>query len=386
MAYCLVACTHVTELGVEVKELIEIEKEAQFPVLDNSLFGESIEMPNKAALLQLDSNQIKEFLEYAQSEENNKDEPYQHVYKYLETKSDGFKYVSKTHDASTTLATQSGNCMSLAMLTAALATFYDVEIDYQLVNRLPVYQEYGDIVFSAKHIRSVLYPPKVVSEQTVISISQIRAVVDYYPSRYNYVSANVDENGLLGQYFRNLSAESLSENDYRSSYYYLLEAFKYQPEHEEAINNMAILHRRIGAVEKAEELYRYGIKHASQKLSLLKNYKAFLNLQGRNQEAILIEKELEKYNDPDPFPWMHSANEAYEASDYKTALSHYERAIELAPYFHQAHFGKAKSLYKLGRMADSEFALQRAKEEAFDTDSQDIYVAKLEALNREKLN
>jgi len=379
------ACTTYSqqpELTDNVKELINIDAQSNvFPRLIDDPFSSSIAIPTKDEIYALSSKQIQEFEHFAKSIEQQNQLTYQQLYRYLQSISHEFKYADETLDARTTLEEKRGNCMSLAVLTAALANRFNVDIRYQMVHRLPVYQEYNNIIFNAKHIRSVLYPSVAdIQSSDSTPLIKARAVVDYYPSPFSYVSGNVDENGLLGKYFRNLSAEALSKKDYSRSYYLLKASLQYEPKHEESINNLAILYRRVGMPDKAEEFYRYGIKHAKNRLTLLKNYRAFLKSQNRDSEVIILEEELKNYHDPDPFPWVHSANDAFDQADYHLALTHYDRAIELAPYLHQAHFGRSKSLYMLGKINSAELAMERAQNEAYDQRSKDLYASKLAVL------
>jgi len=167
---------------------------------------------------------------------------------------------------------------------------------------------------------------------------------------------------------------------------FLRESLKYEPEHEEAINNLAVLHRRIGEEEKAEELYLYGIKNAKNKLTLLRNYKAMLAIQNRVDEVAAIQAKLDEYEDENPFEWIRAGNNAFDQKEYVIAKQFFEKAAEMAPYLHQAYFGMAKAEYMLGNPRATKNALNKALEEAYDQESKSVYEAKLEALSRERLN
>lgn len=57
-------------------------------------------------------------------------------------------------------------------------------------------------------------------------------------------------------------------------------------------NTVAIVHRRASDMEKAEEIYRYGIEQLDDKVSLLRNYRVLLEQQGRSDEVARINKRL----------------------------------------------------------------------------------------------
>jgi len=378
------ACAITDEPQIEVADIVADVDEDAFPVLNDRLFGKPVKIEQADEIFSLNEQQQKHFTAYFKSIRNIDKDKYEKVFQYLLDLSHEFKYSDSTLVAKDTLASKHGNCMSLAVLTASLAKFSGVDIEYQMVNRLPIYQEYGSIVFNAKHIRSVLTEP--FDSDAEIQAIRGRAIVDYYPSRFNYVDGIIDENGFVAMYYRNRSAEELGKDNYQHSYYYLLESLKLEPDQEESINNLAVLHRRIGAEDKAEELYLYGIKKAKKKVSLLRNYRSLLQRQGRQDEARVIDEKLKVIDDENPFIWLHAANEAYDDSDYKGAIELYEKVLEKASYLHQAHFGIAKSKFMQGKFRAAEVALEKAMEEAFDENSKSIYEAKLHMLNKKPIN
>ena len=152
------------------------------------------------------------------------------------------------------------------------------------------------------------------------------------------------------------------------------------------INSLAVIHRRVGEIDKAEELYKYGIKNALNKIVLLKNYQILLLAQNRSEAAERIAKELENLEDLNPFNWLLAANEAFTDADYAVAIKLYKKSIDLAPYLHQGHFGIAKSEYQRGNLRASRLALEEALEQAFDSGSKSIYEAKLAVMTKERFN
>jgi len=312
------------------------------------------------------------------------------LYEYLQSFGETFVYGNLTSDAKSTLDQGTGNCMSLAVLTTALAKAVDIEIKYQLVNRIPVFQEYGSVVFNAQHIRSIVYKPRNEDianlAGTTITVFRESAIIDYYPSRSNFSHGFVSEDEFYAMYFRNLASEAIGQDNNNRAYWLLKHSLEIEPESHQTINSLAILHRRVGDYRKAEELYKYGIKIASNKIVLLKNYKVLLLFQKRYDEAEKISRELENLEDHNPFNWLLAANDAFDEEDFNLAAKLYEKAIELAPYLHQAHFGKTKTEYKRGNFRTARQSLETARLEAFDQESKSIYEAKLVALAEERFN
>ena len=381
----LTACVSSLEETPLVDLSIIEDVNETFPELTSNQFGEPQYFSAKNTVIELSAEQKKEFLNYFNSPVNKTKPDHQKVYEYLESFGDKFEYGNFTSNAKDTLSQATGNCMSLAVLTTALARVANVDIKYQLVNRIPVYQEYGSVIFNAQHIRSLVFEPKFESGSGLLLFRK-KAVIDYYPSSSNFVSGYVTEDEFFSMYYRNLASEAIGLNDNNKAYWLLRHSLGIEPENAQTINSLAVLHRRVGEYAKAEELYKYGIKNASNKVTLLKNYKILLQSQERFTEAEKITKELENLDDYDPFNWLHAANDAFDEGNYNLAFKLYNKAIELAPYLHQAHFGVAKTQYMRGNYKAAERSFKVAKDEAFDKKSKSIYEAKLAALSRERFN
>ncbi len=383
---CLItACaTGPVETPLVDLTIIEDVKES-FPVLNSESFGDELKFEAEDEILSLSPEQRKHFMSFYNSYSNSTKPGHQRLYEYLETFGEQFKYDNFTSNAKNTLANSTGNCMSLAVLTTALARTADIEIKYQLVNRVPIFQEYGTVVFNAQHIRSIIYEPKQ-ELNTGVMVWRNKAIIDYYPSRDTFVNGYVSESEFIAMYYRNLAAEALANNDNNRAYWLLRRSLVIEPENAQAINSLAVIHRRVGEIDKAEELYKYGIKNALNKIVLLKNYQILLLAQNRSEAAERIAKELENLEDLNPFNWLLAANEAFTDADYAVAIKLYKKSIELAPYLHQGHFGIAKSEYQRGNLRASRLALEEALEQAFDSGSKSIYEAKLAVMTKERFN
>ena len=364
--------------------IVEDAKDS-FPSLNSTHFGEELQFEKEDEILALNPEQKKHFLDYYNSHSNSSKPGHQRLYEYLQDFGSDFEYANFTSNAESTLGNASGNCMSLAVLTTAFARTANIDIKYQLVNRVPIFQERGSVVFNAQHIRSIIFEPKP-DLNTGVLVWRSKAIIDYYPTSNTFVNGFVSKPEFIAMYYRNLAAEALSKDENNRAYWLLKRSLEVEPENAEAINSLAVIHRRVGDYAKAEELYKYGIKNAFNKIVLLKNYQVLLLTQNRIADAERIAKELENLEDLNPFNWLLAANEAFDEKNYSVAIKLYEKSIELAPYLHQGHFGIAKSEYQRGNLKASRIALEEALEQAFDRGSKSIYEAKLAVLSKERFN
>jgi tetratricopeptide (TPR) repeat protein len=226
----------------------------------------------------------------------------------------------------------------------------------------------------------LLYGPVSTAESGNAS-NHVWVQVDYFPTIGRRLIANLERNNFLAMYYRNYAAEALIKADLNTAYWYVRESLVLAPDNADAINMLAVVHKRKGNLDIAEQLYRYGIAHAEEKLSLLKNYKVMLEAGNRLEEAAAIEQQLADLDDPSPFNWLRLARISYEAGDFQAAVRYYNHALKLAPYMHEAYLGVALSLHGLGDDSAARRSLEQALAIVYQSSTKVRYQAKLAALS-----
>ena len=352
---------------------------------DSSRFGTRPVILTPEQLHRLTLEQETDFLEYFNNPSRTYIGAHQRIVRYLEKITPGFRYVNATLSAAETYATNSGNCLSLAILTTALTKLAGIKIGYQLMDDQPVFEYQGNVVRKRVHISSIVYNPdwSEVAGNTRQIGNEPAVKIDYFLALKGRYIDNLNAEEYLAMYYSNIASDAIAANDYGTAYWYLLEAVRQVPEHSVSLNMLAVINRRVGDFATAEALYRYGILHANDKLSLLKNYQALLVSVGRNAEAVSIQQQLDTMNDPSPFHWLQLARETHEAGDWDSAVRYYRRALALAPYLHEAYLGLAQSYYAEGRLRSAESALRDAAEFANKPSTRTPYEAKLATLRQE---
>jgi len=337
-------------------------------------------------LFELSEEQVQDFLAYLELPANKNVPDHKRVFQYLDQVTYRFSYRGKTLIAAKALENEAGNCLSLAILTTALASLADVKIAYQLVDSSPVFEMGENAVAKGVHIRSKLISSDANKARNSIlsSFSRSWVVVDYFPGETERFLGNVSDGEFIARYYRNLAVDYLQQKDYSNSYWYTLKSFEYAPTSAEGINLMAVIYKQSGDLEKAEEIYQHGINVANQKLTLLKNYRQLLLAQKRTKEAEDIDDRIAQYVDPSPFSWLSLADHALHDGRHVEAQKLYNKAIDLAPYLQFGYLGLAKSYFSQGRMNDTEKMLVAAMERNFSIRNDKLYQAKLSALSRIK--
>ncbi|MEO0424145.1 MAG: tetratricopeptide repeat protein [Pseudomonadota bacterium] len=383
-----VALTLLVALQLSACATLPSARHAQFqstlPV-DTERFGPRPDIVDEVAVFTLSEAQQHAFLDYFYQPLREATPPHERVHDYLLQITRGFDFHNDTRTASQVLSSASGNCLSLAILTTALADLVEIDVDYQLVDGTPVFEQRGDIVSRGVHVRSILYDPrwqKITDGASGARRPGIR--FDYFPEDTKRVRliGNLPYEAYVAMYYSNVAGEALAAGDRGAAFWLLREALRHDPGNAIALNTLAVVYRHAGDAATAERIYRYAIEHLPEKASFLRNYVVLLTRQDRRQEALEVSARLERLDDQNPFSWVAAGREAMAAGDYREAARYFEQALDIAPYLHEAHAQLAIAYLHMGKRERAEQALGLALENAPRRSTRSLYEAKLAVLDR----
>jgi tetratricopeptide (TPR) repeat protein len=350
---------------------------------DSSRFGTRPDIRTPEELHRLTPAQEADFLAWFHDPARAHIGSHERLFRYLQMLTQGFQYQGETLTASEALATHSGNCLSLAILTTALAHMAGIEVAHQLMDDQPVFEFQGSVVKKGVHVSTLVYDSDWKVNPNIPGDRPRGWRIDFFPSLKGRFIANLTATEYLALYYSNIAADAIGARDYRVAYWNSLEALRHAPDHGASLNMLAVVNRRVGDLATAEAIYLYGIERAHDKLSLLKNYHALLISSGRDAEATLIQNRLDGMDDPSPFHWLQLARESHSAGDWDAAIRYYRRALALAPYLHEAHLGLAQSYHASGQLRRAASSLEDAAGFAPRVSTRTLYEAKLAALRHE---
>lgn len=350
---------------------------------DSGRFGTRPDIRTPEELHRLTPAQQADFLAWFHDPVRADIETQDRLFRYLQTLTQSFHYQSETLTAEEALTTGGGNCLSLAILTTALAQVVGIEVAHQLMDDQPVYEYEGSIVKKGVHVSTLVYDSEWKADPDIPGDRQRAWRIDFFPSLKGRFIANLTTAEYLALYYSNIAGDAIAAGDYGVAYWHLLEALRHAPDHGASLSMLAVVNRRVGDLATAEAIYLYGIERVPDKLSLLKNYHALLLGSGRDIEAAVIQTRLDAMDDPSPFHWLLLARESQAAGDWNAAVRYYHRALALAPYLHEAHLGLAQTYYASGQWSGAERSLQDAAGFAQRVSIRTLYEAKLATLRRE---
>lgn len=350
---------------------------------NSGLFGDPPDIIPVADIFQLSDEQQADFKQYFENPILQNTPAHERVFTYLRDITMYFNYQGNTFTAEQALLNASGNCLSLAILTTALANLAGVETAYQLVDSTPVFESHRDIVYRGQHVRTKLFQVDDEHGESKFVLGRNGLLIDYFPTRSARFVANISEAEYIAMYYNNLASEAIVQGDHDTAFWLLLKTLELTPDAAGAINSMAVIHRRAGDLGKAEEIFEYGITHLDNKVGLLRNYRVLLEQQGRHEEVARINRKLAQIDDPNPFDWLRAGHNAYSDGDFREAVLFYGKAAKIAPYLHESYAGMAKAYYMTGDYDGAEQAFRIALEKSQRLSTRSMYEAKLLALGRD---
>lgn len=335
----------------------------------------------KQSVYSLTSSQKARFDRFFYSEENAHIPAHKRFSQYLETRLLDFTYHGATYDAATAFEKMSGNCLSLAILTTALAKHVGLEIRYQRINSAPVYSKHGNILLLSTHVRTRVYQEELPRKKNTFT-SRGFVTIDYFPARGDVSGEMIDSDEFMGMYYRNLAAQALIEKQAVLAFKHISDALAINIEDPESLNLLALLAKQSGDVFLAKSIYKDMLSLNVKSLNAIENYANLLFDSGdtklANQLLTLLPETL---NEDNPYQWLSIATRHYNSGNMRLALQYAQKAAEKAPYIHEPFYLMAKVYFKTDKFGASRQALEQASSLSNTREQERLYLSKLNALS-----
>ncbi|QSX35846.1 tetratricopeptide repeat protein [Shewanella sedimentimangrovi] len=304
---------------------------------------------------------------------------YKQAQRFLVTKLQDFGYEGKNLGASEALDSLGGNCMSLALVTLAVARELGVPAQFQLVHEAPVLLDMkDDLMVLSDHVRSLLYDaPMDTPFLSPYFGGYSIMVVDYFPSGNNLFGALLKQETFIAMFYRNLASDALIKGDLAAAYWLSREGLKWDSTYVPLINIAAIIHRRSDDDASAEALYRHALMLEPNNLNLLSNYRTL----AIHKKDVVLEQSLvsrmEAIDEHNGYDFYLLGRDALVRGEYLAAERYLTKFLNSTPYFHPAWFDIARAQVALGKEDKAREALRQAMTLASQDEDLRKYQAKL---------
>jgi tetratricopeptide (TPR) repeat protein len=283
--------------------------------------------------------------------------------------------------ASQTFQNRAANCLSMSIMTYALATEAGFGVRFQDIE-IPEYwtRREGYSLLNG-HVNLQLLPKPELG----ITYFQSRGFqVDFDPqsSKKNFPKKFISKQLVLAMFYNNKGADALLKEAYTEAYAYFRAATMLEPTFDSAWVNLGLLYRLSGFYQRAEDIYKLALQIEPQNLTTWENLAFLYEFTNRHDKASEILVSVERKRISNPYYHLILGEQEFESDNYDLALSHYRKALSLDKTKHEIYFGLAKVYYQLGEVERSQVFLKKAKRISSNQQEQDKYQGKLDLMSK----
>jgi Tfp pilus assembly protein PilF len=285
-----------------------------------------------------------------------------------------------TRNARETFAARQGNCLSLVIMTAALAHELGLQVRYQEVLGEESWSRSGDMYFVAGHVNLVL--GRRLGDHPNNYDTNGMMVIDFLPSGdvAGYRTREISEATVLAMYMNNRAAETMSEGQLDQAYWWARAALRQDPSFSGAYNTLGVIQFRHGDLAAARRTLAHALIRAPDNTVLLSNLAQALEASGLPDEALPLRRRLLALQPQPPFHYFNLGKLAMQQGDYGQAIRLFSREIARDPYYHEFHFWLAQAYARLGQLEQAGKQLELALDNSTTRGDQGLYAAKLQRL------
>ncbi len=290
-----------------------------------------------------------------------------------------------TRNAAEAFDAQSGNCLSLVIMTASFARHLDLPVGFQAVRTDEFYSRAGDLHLSSGHVNLVLDVPR--PRQAFARNTDVALTIDFLPQDElrGQMTRPLSPETVVAMYFNNRAAELLSAGRTADAYWHARAALLQAPSFFTAANTLGVIYSRAGQAAAAEVAYRRVLEAEPDNVSALSNLVRLLQRQGREAETPALAARLAQLQPVPPFQHFYLGRQAMDSGDHAAARDHFLRELRLQPYQDEVHFWAAQAYWQLGQRDEAARHLAQARSHSPSPGLQERYAAKLDWLRQNRL-
>jgi Flp pilus assembly protein TadD len=288
-----------------------------------------------------------------------------------------------TRNAAQAFAARSGNCLSLVIMTAALAKELGLTVSYQSANVGETWGRTGDVQFFIGHVNLTLGKP-----QTNFGLrrNEDDLTIDFlapYEIR-GMRTREIREATIVAMYMNNRAAELVAQGRLDDAYWWAHAAIEADPGFLSSYNTLGVIYRRHGNPAEAERVLAYALESEPRNTHVMANLVQVLHDLGRDAESKALGSKLAQIEPNPAFSYFSQGMVAVRSGDFKTAKDMFAKEVDRAPYYHEFHFWLAVAYVGLGDVEQARKQLTIAMETSTTQHDHAVYAAKLDRIKASK--
>jgi len=289
-------------------------------------------------------------------------------------------YSEATRSASEAFAAKSGNCLSLVLLTAAMAKELKVPYHYQMVVNTTDWSSSGKFFMAIGHVNIVL--ESIANELEFKTWVSDAIVVDFLtPDKAAMLeTVEIEENTILAMYLNNRSVETLLQGNLNDAYWYIRESLRQDEHFLNAYLTLSLIYRNLHRPDLSLSVLQRITPYYPDNSSVINDEILVLKDLGRVAETVELEKRLAQLDQARPWSYFFEAQSEFNAGRYDTARRLYEKEIARNPEHHETEYGLALAYFRLNDIDNAIVHMQRAIQFCTSKPLRDMYGTDLEQI------
>ncbi|TWI66234.1 tetratricopeptide repeat protein [Pseudoduganella lurida] len=287
---------------------------------------------------------------------------------------------ASTRTAAQAFAARQGNCLSLVIMTAALAQELSIPVVFQSVPTVDTWSRSGDLYFNSGHVNLKL--GRALREDVGTYDRDNYLVIDFQPPPEAKLTEGtaIGRHTVVAMFMNNRAAEALARDQFDDAYWWARRAVAADPGLAYAYNTLAVVYRRHGDADMAEQTLRHLLAREPDSTLALSNLAQLLDAAGRAEEARTIRTRLTQLQPVAPFYYFNLGRTAMALGDYRRARTMFERELRRDPTYHEFHAWLAAAEAQLGDLKGANEHMKQAIAASTTRADHALYAAKLDRL------
>ena len=283
---------------------------------------------------------------------------------------------ASTKTASEAFDARAGNCLSLVIMTAALAHELKLSVRYQSAYMEEAWSRSGNLLLASGHVNITL-GRRMLDAGTMRDLSPW--TIDFLPADEirTLRVRDIDEKTVLAMYANNRAAEALARGRLDDAYAWTAEALRKDPSFMNSYNTLGVIYLRHQNLALAERAFVYVLEREPKNTRALANLAETYARQDRVADADAMRARLAAVEAVPPFHFFNLGLDAARQSDWRTAREFFAREVARADYNHEFHFWLGLADWQLGDVKQASKHLQLAMDNSTTRGQHDLYAAKL---------
>ena len=292
-----------------------------------------------------------------------------------------------TRNAAQAFAARAGNCLSLVIMTSALAKQLGLAVDYQKVAAYEALGRSGDIYLGIDHVNITLGRRRTdgggVGHRVGARPHEPDAMtIDFLPPQDLRATraSPLTEETLVAMFMNNRAVEALARGRIDDAYWWARAAVLQAPDFLVAHNTLGAIYRRHGNPREAQRVLTHVLAREPANIRAMANLVPVLNDLGHAAESQRLAARLGEL-DPEPaFGHFKRGMAAMRAGDLRAAKEAFAREVERAPDYHEFHYWLGITHVHLGEPDLARRHLELALQNSTTRRDHELYAAKLDRL------